>query len=337
MTAKKIVNLALQGGGAHGAFTWGVLDAFLEDGRLEFSGISGTSAGAMNAVVLADGLRRGGADTARAELHDFWRSVSLDGSLSGAQRGLFDAILGFWEPFGPPAKWVENASSFLAPAQINPLDINLLRDAVGREIDFEALRTSDGPKLFIAATNVWSGKARVFERRELTLDMVMASACLPLVFRAVEVEGQPYWDGGYTGNPPLFPFFSGTEVSDVILIQINPIERRETPDSSSEIMDRINEITFNSPLLAEFRAIDFVARLIESGRLDGTNYKRVLMHLVEADARLKALGGASKMKAEYSFFKKLFEIGRQSGKEFLDENFDSIGVTGTLALKEKLV
>lgn len=331
MTRKR-VNLALQGGGAHGAFTWGVLDAFLEDGRLDIAAISGTSAGAMNAVVLADALRRGGPEAARAELAHFWRSVSLDGDLGDTQRALFDALLGIWTPFGPPARWVGNAASYFSPAQLNPLDINPLRDAIRREIDFPALRASEGPQLFIAATNVWTGKVRVFRRGELTIDMVMASACLPLVFRAVTIEGEPYWDGGYMGNPVLFPFFYQTGCEDVVLVQINPIERRDTPRTVPEIEARLNEITFNSSLLQEFRAIDFVARLIDAGALDPARYKKARMHLVR-DERLDGFGAATKMKADWDFFQELCELGRQAARRFLNENFDAIGVRGTLDLR----
>ncbi len=329
MTRKR-VNLALQGGGAHGAFTWGVLDAFLEDARLDIVGVSGASAGAINAVVLADALRRGGPEAARAELARFWRSVSRDGDLNDTQRRLFDAMLGIWRPLG--SQWLEQASNYFSPAQLNPLDINPLRDAIRREIDFAALRTSEGPKLFIAATNVWTGKVRVFERHELTIDMVMASACLPLIFRAVTVEGEPYWDGGYMGNPALFPFFYQTDCEDIVLVQINPIERRETPRTAGEIEARLNEITFNSSLLQEFRAIDFVSRLIDAGRLDGTHYKKVRMHLVGHDA-LNAFSASTKMDADWDFFQRLCALGQEAGRFFLAENFDAIGERGTLDLR----
>ena len=324
----KRINLALQGGGAHGAFTWGVLDAFLEDGRLELAGISGTSAGAMNATVLADGLRQGGPDTARERLRHFWRATSFDGDFSGVQRKALHAWLGLFKPFAP-------TQSYFAPSELNPFDINELRSVVAREIDFDGLRASDGPKLFISATNVWTGKARVFQRHELTIDMLMASACLPTVFQAVTVEGEPYWDGGYSGNPALFPFFYETDCADIVLIQINPIERRDTPDTSVEIASRVDEITFNSSLLHEFRAIDLVARLIDEGRLDGANYRKVRMHRVDGGAFLRPFGAASKMKAEWDFFKELFALGQEAGRAFVAETYDAIGVTGTLDLRKE--
>jgi NTE family protein len=333
---RKRVNLALQGGGAHGAFTWGVLDAFLEDGRLDVVAISGTSAGAMNAVAFADGLREGGVPGARSQLERFWKGASVDGDLSEDQRKAVGLALGFWDPFKVRDSWANALANFASPYELNPLDINPLRDVVGREIDFKAVRESEGPKLFIAATNIYTGKVRIFRRPELTVDMLMASACLPTVFQAVEIDGIPYWDGGYMGNPVLFPFFTETDCEDVILVQINPIERRETPHSVRDILSRLDEITSNAPLLQEFRAIDFIARLIEAGRLDGTHYKQVRMHLVASDDLMR-FGARSKMDADYDFFRELFGIGRSTGAAFLKENFEAIGSRGTLDLKEQLI
>ena len=224
----------------------------------------------------------------------------------------------------------------LSPYEFNPLDINPLRDVVAKLIDFEKLRATDDLKLFVSATNVRTGKIAIFRRPELTIDMLMASACLPTVFKAVQVGSEFYWDGGYMGNPALFPFFTETDVEDVILVQINPIERREIPYSAREIMNRLNEITFNAAMLQEFRAIDFVARLIDKGRLDGTHYMKVRMHLVEGGQALDAYPADTKMNADFAFFQKLFEIGRKAGESFLKDNFDSIGVRGTLELKEML-
>jgi NTE family protein len=332
---RKRVNLALQGGGAHGAFTWGVLDAFLEDGRLDVVAVSGTSAGAMNAVAFADGLREGGVPGARSQLERFWKGASVDGDLSDDQRKAVGLALGFWDPFKVRDSWAAALADNFSPYDLNPLDINQLRDVVGREIDFKAVRESDGPKLFIAATNVYTGKVRIFRRPELTIDMLMASACLPSVFKAVEIDGIPYWDGGYMGNPVLFPFFTETDCEDVVLVQINPIERRETPRNVRDILSRLDEITFNAPLLQEFRAIDFVARLIEAGRLDGTHYKQIRMHLVASDKLMK-LGARSRMDADYNFFRELFAIGRDAGSDFLEANFDAIGSHATLDVKEQL-
>ena len=333
---RKRVNLALQGGGAHGAFTWGVLDAFLADGRLEVAAVSGASAGAMNACVFADGMREGGPDAARKQLAAFWRGVSVDGKMSDHQRSLFDSFLGLWDPLKIGQTLAENAASFISPYQANPLDLNPLRDVVARLIDFDRLRATDDLKLFISATCVRTGKIRIFRRPELTIDMLMASACLPTVFKAVQVGDEFYWDGGYMGNPALFPFFTETDVEDVILVQINPVSRREIPYTAREIMNRLNEITFNAALLQEFRAIDFVGRLIDAGRLDGTHYKKVRMHLVEGGAALDAYPASTKLDADFDFFLRLFEIGKKAGETFLNDNFDAIGVKGTLDLREAL-
>lgn len=335
MTGRKTINLALQGGGAHGAFTWGVMDALLEDGRFDIRGVSGTSAGAMNAVNFAEGLRKGGAQGAQRQMAEFWKGASLDGALPEAGRMVFDGMMAFWSST-PAAAILQQTASLFAPAELNPMDINPLRDVLLRGVNFEALRVSAGPKLFIAATSVETGKVRVFHRDELTLDMVMASACLPTVFRAVEVEGKPYWDGGYMGNPVLFPFFTETDCADIVLVQINPIVRRGTPDTAIEIMSRIDEITFNAPLLQEFRAIDFVRRLIAQGRLDGTHYKEIRLHIIEAQDALNRFGAASKMNADYDFFLELREIGANAAKKFIAAHFKDIGVRPTLDLQQAL-
>src|SRR5438445_13034418 len=259
---RKRINLALQGGGAHGAFTWGVLDRLLEDGRFVVSGISGTSAGAMNAVMLADGLARGGPEEARKRLADFWRAASRDGNLSDLERGVIDRLFQFTPYEGSPVQaWFNVIAQYMSPYDLNPLNINPLHDLIERFVDFDAVRACKEVSLFIAATNVHTGRLRIFPQDKLSADVIMASACLPFWFRAVEIDGIPYWDGGYMANPAIFPFFRETATEDVIVVQINPVVRLMTPTSSQEIINRINEITFNSSLLAEYRAINFVTRL----------------------------------------------------------------------------
>ena len=297
--------------------------------------MSGSSAGAMNAINLAEGMRKNGFEGAREQLATFWRSASIDGNLSDMQRTAFDGLLNFWGAT-PAADLIEKTASLFSPYQFNPLDINPLRDVLTRQIDFEALRNTDHFKLFIAATNVYSGKVRVFRRPEMTIDMLMASACLPTVFKAVIIDNEPYWDGGFMGNPVLFPFFTETDAQDIVLVQINPIERRQTPSDAAEIMGRMNEITFNAPLLQEFRAIDFVARLINAGRLEGSHYKKIRLHVIEAQDELNQFGAASKMVPDFDFFKQLFAIGRRAADKFLQGHFEDIGVKGTLDLKEAL-
>ncbi len=331
----KKVNLALQGGGAHGAFTWGVLDFLLEDGRLDFDGVSGTSAGAMNAVNFAEGMRRGGRQGARNQLAQFWKAASIDGVLPALQRNLVESVIDFWSAT-PAAALFQQGANLFAPGETNPLGVNPLRNALSGLVDFAALRATDSLKLFIAATNVETGKVRVFRRPELTLDMVMASACLPTLFPAVVIDGVPYWDGGYMGNPALFPLFTETETADIVLVQINPIVRKGVPTTAHDIMGRIDEITFNAPLLQEFRAIDFVTRLIRAGRLEGTHYKAVRLHVIQAGDELGKFGAASKMNADYGFFEQLREIGRKAARKFLDTHFDSLGEKATLDLQHAL-
>ncbi|MDT8438905.1 MAG: patatin-like phospholipase family protein [Wenzhouxiangellaceae bacterium] len=333
-TKRKPINLALQGGGAHGAFTWGVLDYLLEDGRLDITAISGTSAGAMNAVALADGYTRGGAEGARAKLAEFWRAISDAARFSPIRRSLVDRLMGNWSLDGSPGFHAMDALTRLAsPYQLNPLNMNPLRDILEKTIDFECVRSCDAIRLFISATNVETGRVKVFDSNEMNADMIMASACLPFMFQAVEIDGVPYWDGGYMGNPSLFPFFHGSECADVVIVQINPIERKGVPKTASEIQNRINEIAFNASLLKELRAVDFVARLIEAGRLNADDYKRVRMHRIHNQDALNPLGASSKMNSEWSFLTHLRDIGRDTAADWLSRHFDDIGRSDTANIR----
>jgi NTE family protein len=333
-TAKPI-NLALQGGGAHGAFTWGVLDRILEDGRLSVAGVSGTSAGAMNAVAMADGFTRdGGPEGGRAALHRFWASLSEGAKSSPLKRMPMDVLMGNWGLENNPIYHLMDSLTRLAsPYQLNPMNISPLRDLVEASIDFEMVRACTSFKLFISATNVETGKVKVFPREELTADMIMASACLPHLYQAVEVDGVPYWDGGYMGNPALFPFHGKTGSDDIVVIQINPIERRGAPETPQDIQNRMNEISFNSSLLKELRAIDFVDRLIRDGKLSTDDYRQVRVHIIENQAGLKPLGASSKMNVEWDFLTKLRDMGRQTATEWLDQNFDAIGHESSVDLR----
>ena len=334
--APKRINLALQGGGSHGAFTWGALDALLEDERLEIEGISGSSAGAMNAAVLAAGLQAGGREAARNKLHEFWLSVSAEGALPAPERPLFDLWLRSWQAVFSPQRWADALADVASPYAFNPLNVNPLRDHLVGVVDFAALRRGVSPKLFIAATNVRSGRGEIFRREILTADHVMASACLPRLFQSVVIAGVPYWDGGYAGNPPLWPLFYETDCRDAIIVQINPIERPEIPQTPLDITSRLNEITFNAPLLAELRAADFVARLIEEGALTGKGYRRELLHRIGGDGELEAFGAETKYDVNWTFLKTLRDLGRKATKAWLIENFDSIGVRSTLDIAEAL-
>ncbi|MEP3045584.1 MAG: patatin-like phospholipase family protein [Roseibium sp.] len=335
MSAPKKINLALQGGGAHGAFTWGVLDWFLEDSRFTIDGITGTSAGAMNAVVLASGLEAGGEDGAREQLETFWREVSDEARLSPIKRSPLDILLGQWSlDYSPSYLYFDVLSRFASPYEFNPMNVNPLREVLERIVDFDKVHCCSGVKLFIAATNVFTGKIRIFSEKEVTLDAVMASACLPQLYQAVEIDGEPYWDGGYMGNPPLYPLFYETETADVVLIQINPLERREVPKTARDILNRMNEITFNSTLLRELRAIDFVTRLIEEGKLSEDEYQKVHMHRITADD-LKPLQASSKLNAEWNFLEELRDLGRRTAKDWLDRHYDDIGSRSTIDLRQE--
>jgi NTE family protein len=337
-TAKKKINLALQGGGAHGAFTWGVLDQLLDDGRLVIEGMSGTSAGALNAVMFADGMARGGPAEARKRLADFWRGVSIDGKLPFMQRQIVERLFTFLPLEGTPAAaWFDAMSRYFSPYDLNPLNINPLRGLIERFIDFEAVRHHTDMQLFVSATNVMTGRLRIFPRETISTDVVMASAALPLVFQAVEIDGAPYWDGGYMGNPVIFPFFRNTTTEDVLIVQINPVERRQAPTSSHDIVNRVNEITFNSSLLAEYRAIDFVARLIDQGRLPRGlgpgQYRRVNAHRIALGDGTKTYSADTKMHTDYDFFRMLHTTGRRAARRFLEAHFDDIGVRSTFDLR----
>jgi NTE family protein len=335
---RKRINLALQGGGAHGAFTWGVIDHLLEDGRLVVDGISGTSAGALNAVICVDGLARGGPQEAQKRLADFWRAVSIDGKLPALQRKIVERVLNFMPLEGSPVQaWLNVTSRYFSPYDLNPLNINPLKDVIERFVDFEAVRNATGVQLFVSATNVVTGRLRIFPREKITADVVMASAALPLVFQAVTIDGTPYWDGGYMGNPAIFPFFRDTATEDVLIVQINPLERHEVPTSVRDIMNRINEITFNSSLLAEYRAIEFVAREIDEGRLphgygDG-EYRRINAHRIVLGDGHKAYSADSKLSTDYDFFRMLHASGRRAAKQFLEAHFADIGVRSTFDLR----
>jgi len=331
---RRKINLALQGGGSHGAFTWGVLDRLLEDERLEIDAVTGTSAGAMNAVALASGYLDGGREGARVSLARFWSSVCRERGMSSSQRDLFERFFGGWRFDGSPMHmWLDFMGRFASPYDFNPLNINPLRDHLARTIDFEKVRACERMKVFIAATNVHTGKIAIFDRAMLTPDHVMASACLPTIFQAVEIDGTPYWDGGYLGNPPIFPLFYHSKTPDIVLVQINPVLREETPRTARDIQNRLNEITFNAALMSEFRAIDFVTRLIDSGRLSQDDYMRPFMHRIHGAGDVAAYSAATKLDTRWRFLSKLRDIGRSAADAWLAAHFDDIGARSTMNLR----
>ena len=329
--AVKSINLALQGGGAQGAFTWGVIDELLLDGRLAIDGISGASAGAVNAVVLADGLARGGPEEAQRRLAEFWRAASFGGNLPELPHGVVERLFSLARRVALPSPWLGSLTRLLSPYDYNPLNLNPLRDLIQRSVDFDLIR-DDGRDLFITATNVHTGELRVFRTTEITADAVMASACLPVLFRAVEIEGAPYWDGGYAGNPALLPFLQETATEDILIVQINPLERRRKPRRSHDILTRVHEITFNAPLLAELRALELAEALIEEGRLPrgiGVGaYRWLRLHRIVMDD--EAADAGKKLNTDYDYFERLRQRGRRAAQLFLDTHFDDIGHRGTL-------
>ncbi len=330
---RKLVNLALQGGGAHGAFSWGVLDRLLEDDGIEIEAITGASAGAMNAVALASGLADGDREEGRASLRRFWEGVQREGGTSFIRRSPIEALLSGWNLDTSPAYVMMDLITRIAsPYDFNPLNLNPLRDLLVELIDFDRMRKS-ALKLFISATNVETGRARVWDKGELTPDHVMASACLPWLFQAVEIDGVPYWDGGFTGNPALWPLFENCASDDVVLVQINPIRRPGAPKTARDIINRINEITFNASLLHDLRAVDFVTRLIEAGRLEGTGYRRVLAHMIGDEDTLAGLGASSKFNVEPDFINMLFDKGREAADRWLATSLKQVGVKSTIDVR----
>lgn len=334
----KRINLALQGGGAHGAYTWGVLDRLLEDERIEVEAISGTSAGAMNAAVFADGMGRGGRDEARRALDGFWGNISQAAQTGPLQPSPFDQYASGWN-LDHSAAFVafDMLTRMLSPYQLNPMNLNPLRGALEKSVDFDRLEGCRRVKLFISATNVKSGKVRVFKSGEITPDVLLASACLPFLFQAVTIDGEPYWDGGYMGNPAIFPLIYGSETQDVVIVQINPLGCDRVPTTATEIMNRVNEISFNSSLMREMRAISFVTDLVDEGKLDSNTYKRINVHWIEAEQQMKGLGVSSKLNARMEFLLHLKTIGRRAADEWIGAHFDAIGQRSTIDIKEKFL
>lgn len=332
------INLALQGGGAHGAFTWGALDRILQE-DVEIAGVSGTSAGALNAAVLKVGLVTGGPDGARAALAQLWDAVSSAGDFRFApwMRPLWPYaadIAEFTESIFPVSP-TGLASQLVSPYDWNGLWTNPLAGIV-EDFDFRAIASHEGPRLFIGATNVRTGKAQVFTGHEVTADAVLASACLPTIFQAVEIGGEAYWDGGFSGNPALFPLYERDLPDDILIIQVNPLRREALPKTPIEIQERITEISFNAPLLAEMRAIRFVRRLIASGALQRGTMKEVRLHLISDDRLMNDLAGATKMLPTPSILDRLRKAGFAAADRFLDRHRHRLGAEATLDVAEVL-
>jgi NTE family protein len=343
-SATKPINLALQGGGAHGAFTWGVLDRLLEDGRVAIDGICGTSAGAMNAVLVAHGLMHGGHEGARATLADFWQRVSRMGAMLNPAAALAGA-----DPVGSAGAhpglaaqhWaMESFTRMVSPYQFNPLNLNPLRDLLAACVDFEALHHCGEVKLFLCATNVRSGKVRIFDNASMSVDAVMASACLPHLFQAVQIDGEHYWDGGYMGNPVLYPLFYQTDTRDVVVVMVNQIRRETVPTTPVEIADRVDEISFNSSLMREMRAVEFVSRQLTEGWLKpeyARRMRKVLVHLIRADAVMGTLAAATKISTDARFLTGLRDRGRACADEWLRDHHADLGRRSSIDLRREFL
>ena len=326
-----LVDLALQGGGSHGAFTWGVLDRLLEEPWLRIDGISGTSAGAMNGTVLVAGFAAGGAEGARTALNDFWKRVSHSARFSPIRRSPLDVMLGRWTLDTSPFYIAfDLASRIFSPYDLNPRGTNPLRDVLAESVDFSHLASSP-IRLFVTATNVRTGRGRVFRNAEISPDVLLASACLPTLFQAIEIDGEPYWDGGYSGNPTITPLVRECNSHDTLLVAVNPVERPGTPRSASEILDRLNEVSFNATLLKELRMIALLRQVVEPGSSERAQWAHMRVHLI-ASSVLPTLGASSKFNAEWDFLCMLRDEGRRTAETFLNTNADNVGKRSSIDL-----
>jgi NTE family protein len=330
-----LVDLALQGGGSHGAFTWGVLDRLLQEPWLRIDGISGTSAGAMNAVVLADGYLRSAAEGARTALEEFWRKVSDAAVLSPFRRGPLDMLMGRWTLDSSPAFIAMDLMARLfSPYDLNPGGVNPLREILAECVDFD--RVAQSPiKLFVTATNVRTGRGHVFRRDDLTPDVLLASACLPTLFQAIEIDGDAYWDGGFAGNPTITPLIRECESRDTILVPINPVERPGLPRGAREILDRVNEVSFNAVTLKELKMIALMRQAADPGTTEGALWAGMRVHMVRNQI-MTELGYSSKLNAEWAFLSMLRDEGRRAAETFLAENGKDLGVRSSVDLDRLL-
>lgn len=336
---RKKIAIALQGGGAHGAFTWGVLDSLLEDGRFEIEGLSGTSAGGMNAVALAQGMIQGGLQGARDEMKRFWRKIADGGLMSPYHRPFsemsFDMHMA--PPFDPFRFFASLMQNVFSPYQTNPLNINILRDMVEEFFDFELLRSTKDLKLFLCATHVNTGKLKLFTLDTLTPKKMLASACLPFLFHAVEVDGENYWDGGFVGNPAIYPLIYTCDTADIMVIQLTVMNRKRLPLTASEVIERHKEITYNACLMREMRMIDFVGDLMSKGVIQEGTMKRLNMHLIRNEDLFNTIDLSSALNPDWNFICFLFEEGRKSGKKWISEHYDAVGVRHSTNLHKEFV
>ncbi len=340
MATPKRINLALQGGGAHGAFTWGVLDAILACEELEIAAMSGTSAGALNGAAVKSGLSRGSRTLAAEKLEELWEQVGAitDDAFTPWLNMISPQAVSFAIESSLPFAIGDSVSRMVSPYASGPFYRNPLKPIVSK-FDYDHICCDDGPAFCICATNVRTGKIRIFSGDEIAPASIMASACLPTMFRAVEIddpqtgETEAYWDGGYTGNPALFPLFGPDLPRDVVIVNINPLYREEVPTSARGIQNRINEISFNTSLLRELRAIDFVQRLLHKGAVNDNAMKDMLIHMIADDDLMRQLSVATKLVATPQILHQLRDAGRASAESFISNHFDQIGEDSTVDLR----
>jgi NTE family protein len=326
-----LIDLALQGGGSHGSFTWGVLDRLLEERWLRIDAISGTSAGAMNAAVLADGWAAGGVQGARAALDAYWERVARAAVFSPLQRSPLDRMLGRWTlDTSPVFIGLDLMARLYSPYDLNPGGHNPLEAILAESIDFARLARSP-IKLFVTATNVRTGRGRIFRNAEITPEVLLATACLPTMFQAVEIDGEAYWDGGYAGNPTITPLVRESDSQDTILVQINPRERPGTPRTASEILNRLNEVSFNATLMKELRMIALLRQVADPGSGEGARWASMRTHRIMTDM-MTDLGYSSKLNAERAFLYMLRDEGRRAAGAFLDAHSEDLGRRSTADL-----
>jgi NTE family protein len=333
----KTINLALQGGGSHSAFTWGVLDRLLQEEALRIEGISGTSGGALNAAYLLQGYADGGAAGARKALDDFWHCMGGLSTFGVAKRSIFDQMFGNWNiDTSPAAMMMEMMGRNFSPYQSNPLNLNPVRDILNETLDIAKVRNCAAFKLFVAATNVETGRVRLFTRDEISVDVLMASTSIPFNVQAVKIDGVPYWDGGYTGNPSLSPLVHNCVARDIAIIQLIPFVRKGTPTSLSEIINRLDEISFNSSLLGEVKALCLVQRLIDDGALkpNKEHFHPVYLHAIGDEQAIAALGATSKVNAEMDFLLHLKKMGYDTADKWIAAHWNAIGENSTLDIRK---
>ncbi len=329
------ITLALQGGGAHGAYTWGVLDRLLEDERIEIESVSGTSAGGMNAALLVDGYIKNGRQGAKDALAKFWVKVAEIGQMNPLTNSPLQGITHNWNlDSSPMFAMYDLFSRLFSPYQINPLNINPLKSVVEEMMDFKALQKSDLIPLFITATSIETGQPHIFHHKEITSDALMASACLPTMFQAVSVEDHYYWDGGFAGNPSIWPLAYISETSDIVVVEINPVVRKEIPRNANEITNRVNEISFNASLIAEIKSIHFINQLIEENHISSDIYRKLHIHLIRAADEMLDLNASSKMNTSLDFIQYLHKLGRKSAEKWIKHNFKYLGDTSSIDIHD---